>query len=583
MRVKTSFLALAFFFMIPAILYAQQHTETTYFDDQIKKMSDPYKDEFAFAKAQSFFLQKEWDSTLVYTTQQLSTPSNTKELEDFCHFFRGYSFKQKKIFKEAKEEFSVISKDFSFYKHTQLNLGTIALEQNEYKKALDYFKKIENYSPSELQGIEKNNIEENIGLCYMYLGEFDQAETYLKKTIQFQEQKKDTISLIGTYGNIANLYYEQYKDELAIPFFQKAYDLSKKVKDVELKTTTALNMAVVEENRKKYPLSLTYRKEYEQWKDSLNDQNKIYEVAQLEKQFAVKQKQKEVSLLQAENEIKVAERNGLLYSSIVLLILLGTGIYFYKEKIKSNKIIVAQKETLDELNATKDKLFSIVSHDLRSSVHALKTSHTTLIDTVAAKDLKKIDTVLHTNSAIVNGAYNLLDNLLNWALLQTKQSYFEIAEMRLYFIVEQVAHNYQALMLEKQIYFENKVSKSDKVFADQESIKIILRNLIDNAIKFSNTDGKIKIYTQHKDLSYCDLIVEDTGMGMKDSTRVELLKDSVLLSKKENEDIIGTGLGMQLCKSMIKKNHGKFSIESELGKGTKMIVSLSKTSPNGYN
>src|SRR5690606_8510603 len=101
------------------------------------------------------------------------------------------------------------------------------------------------------------------------------------------------------------------------------------------------------------------------WQDSLNDQNKVWAIADLEKKFAVKQKQKEVDVLAAENKAKIAERNGFLISSVLLFIMFGAGVYFYRQKIRNNKIILAQKNQLDELNATKDKLFSIVSHDLR--------------------------------------------------------------------------------------------------------------------------------------------------------------------------------------------------------------------------
>ncbi|HJS00772.1 MAG TPA: HAMP domain-containing sensor histidine kinase, partial [Flavobacterium sp.] len=244
-------------------------------------------------------------------------------------------------------------------------------------------------------------------------------------------------------------------------------------------------------------------------------------------------------------------------------------------------IILAQKESLDELNATKDKLFSIVSHDLRSSVNAMKTSNAKLLENLETKNLEELDSLLHQNSSIANGTYNLLDNLLHWALLQTKQSYFEIISMRLYFIVEQMAYNYQPLMLEKKIQFENTVSKKDIIFADQESLKIILRNFLDNAIKFSKENGIIKIYSENNDENYCDLIIEDNGLGMSENTRENLLKETTLLSKKENEKTIGTGLGMQLCKSMIQKNNGKLDIKSKLGKGTKIIVSLPKKETNG--
>jgi len=565
------------FLIIPTLLFSQQEKNITIFEKEIKTKSNLFISEIDFHKAQSFFLKKNWDSTLVYSMKQLSKPIKKKKLNNYCHFFRGFSFKQKKIYKEAKKEFAFITKDFEFYSRVRMMLGEISLEQKKFQKAISFFKDIEHLKNPKLFDIKISNVEHNIGISYLHLKKFDDAEYYLLKSAKTQEKSKDTLMLVGAYGDIATLYYEQYKDELAIPYFKKAYDLSKNIKDFGLKYNAAHNMAVVEENRKDYKLSIVYRKEFEKWKDSLNDQNKIWEVAELEKEFAVKQKQKEVNILEAENKLKVAERNKLLYSAIGLLILLATGGYFYREKIKSNKIIIAQKITLDELNATKDKLFSIVSHDLRSSVNALKTSNTKLQESLETKNFTELDTLLNNNSAITNGAYNLLDNLLNWALLQTEQGYFEITSMRLFIIVEHVAYNYKPLLLDKNISFENTVTKKDQVNVDQESLKIILRNLIDNAIKFSNENGMIKIYSRNTNEKYCAFVIEDTGIGMSENTRLELLKDTALLSKKENEDIIGTGLGMQLVKQMIQKNKGKFNIESELGKGTKMIVSLPKT------
>jgi light-regulated signal transduction histidine kinase (bacteriophytochrome) len=115
------------------------------------------------------------------------------------------------------------------------------------------------------------------------------------------------------------------------------------------------------------------------------------------------------------------------------------------DKSKKNKIILKKTE-LDELNATKDKLFSIVSHDLRSSVNALKVSNGKLQESLE-QNFAELDTQLHNNSAIANGAYNLLDNLLHWAVAN-KQSYFNKESLRLFF-VEQMVYNYKPLMLDK--------------------------------------------------------------------------------------------------------------------------------------
>ncbi len=523
-----------------------------------------------------FFKQKKWDSTLVYSSKIISV-CNDLDVLDFCHFFRGYSFLEKKMINESEKEFKSISENFKYNYFSSMLLGEIYIEQRKFLKALNVFEKILLTANKKINKTDNlNRVKNNIGLSYFHLKKYEEAEPYLLSDLMIQESNKDTLNLITANYNLANLYYLQYKDDLAISYFEKAYKLSGNTDDLQAKQDAADNMAVVEENRNNYKKALAYRKEYEQWKDSLSNQNKIYEVAQLEKQFAVKQKQQEVDLLQIENKAKDVERNGLLYSALTLLILLGVTFYFYKEKNKTHKIIVAQKETLDALNATKDKLFSIVSHDLRSSVNALKTSNAKLLSNLEANNLDALDTLLQRNSGIVNGAYNLLDNLLHWALLQTKQSYFYIEPLRLFFITEQVSHNYKPLLEDQGLTFENSVLKTAKILADQESLKIILRNLLDNAIKFSKPNGQIKIYTTVNG-GFCNLIVEDTGLGMSAATIATLLQDTPNLAKKENEDIIGTGLGVQLCKSYIQKNNGMFSIESTLGKGTKMIVSLPKT------
>nr|WP_294925671.1 ATP-binding protein [uncultured Flavobacterium sp.] len=511
--------------------------------------------------------------------KQLSK-NNSLELKNYCHYFRAVSFLRKKLFKEAKNELKIVSKKFVFYPNVSFYLGEIALQQNDFKLALVYFNFIEKL-PENSYNFKKGDVFQNIGLCYLHLNEFDKSEEYLIKYSTLKEVQKDTLLLVESYIGLASLYYQQYKDKEAIAYFTKAYHLSKKVKAFELKRTATLNMAVVEENRKNFPLALTYRKEYEAWKDSLNDQNKVWAIADLEKKFAVKQKQKEVNVLAAENKAKIAERNGFLISSVLLFIMFGAGVYFYRQKIKNNKIILAQKNQLDELNATKDKLFSIVSHDLRSSVNALKTSNSKLIENLESKNYTELDVLLHKNSSIASGAYNLLDNLLNWALLQTQQAYFYQESLHLSSIVQHVEYNYKPLMLNKNINFKNKVSTADYVFADLDSLKIVIRNLLDNAIKFSQENGTISIYTRPSSEDFCYLVIEDNGSGMNDTTRQELLKDTVLLSRKKNDDAIGTGLGLQLCKSMIYKNGGKLEIESEENVGTKMIIALPKFKNHG--
>ena len=404
---------------------------------------------------------------------------------------------------------------------------------------------------------------------------------YLLKSTKLQEFEKDTIALVGAYGDIATMYYEQYKDNLAIPFFEKAYEFSKKVKRFDLKHVATKNMAVVEENRKNFEKALIYRKEAEKWNDSITDQSKIWAVAEVEKKFAIKQKQEEIEVLEVKNEIRETQRNGLFIIAILLLSIFGIGVYFYLQKIKKNKIILAQKENLDELNATKDKLFSIVSHDLRSSVNTLKSSNSKLMQNLKSNNYEELDGLLHKNAVVANSAYNLLDNLLNWANQQTNQIFFQKESLHLFSVIKQVEYNYNPLVLEKNIELKIEIDKNIFVLMDLDSFKIILRNMLDNAIKFTNEKGTISIYSEKPNSEFIKLIIEDTGIGMSHEVVEELLQESAKLSKKNNKEIIGTGLGMQLCKSMLLKNGGKLNIESKIGLGTKFILFLPKEVTNG--
>jgi signal transduction histidine kinase len=346
--------------LIPLGLFSQNITDRSLLNVTIENKADEYKNELNFYKAQLFYRKSNWDSVLIYSMKQLSG-NTSKVLDDYCLFFRAFSFKNKKLLNESKKEFGKISDKFPFYYLVTINLGEIALEQSEFQVAIDYFSAFEKLPGKEAYDYNRSAFSHNLGLCYFHIKEFGKAEGYLLKSAVMQEKEKDTARLVGAYMDIANLYYEQYKDKMAIPYFEKAYQMSKKVNDFQVKQNAAQNMSAVEENRKRFPQALSYRKEYEQWKDSLNDQNKIWAVADVEKKFAVKEKEKEVTVLQTENKLKIAERNGFIFASLLLAAILLTSIYFYTQKSKRNKLLGAQKMQETEIAHQKHLLQSVIT------------------------------------------------------------------------------------------------------------------------------------------------------------------------------------------------------------------------------
>jgi signal transduction histidine kinase len=562
-------------FFLLSIQYLFSQNQERIFNDSVKAKINFYSSEINFKKASEYFIVKNWDSTLVFTQKQLHENFNS-EINNYCHYYRGISFQQKKIFNQAEKEFQNISKTFDFYYLGRMVLGEIALEQSQFQKAKNYFKVIETLDAKKDIHIDRSSVINNLGICYLHLQEFDKAESYLLESNAFYVKEKDTLKLISSYSDIANLYYEQYKDELAIPYFLKAYDLSKLLdKRYSLKSIAARNMSIVEENRKDYVKALTYRKEFEQWNDSLNNQIKIWETAEREKQDAITLKQQEVAILEADNKVKIAQRNGYLYASITLLILLGTGFYLYREKVKANKTIAAQKEALDELNATKDYLFSVVSHDLRSPVNALRKQHQKLKRQLQQNDLEKLSETVATSTNISESMHGLLNNILHWSLEQNNQLLFQKETIALQPIVNQVLFDFKNLAAAKHISITTDIESEIIANFDRESLKIVLRNLLDNAIKYTNQHGKIHIKATENP-THTQLQISDTGIGFSPE-HIQKINHLTTITTEKIDRSQGVGLGLLLCVTLIRKNKGIFTVESQKSQGSVIAISLPKT------
>ncbi len=549
--------------------FAQKNEAADNLNTKVKNAQASHIRNIEFVKTSTFFLEHQWDSLIYATYKQLDTEKNP-ELIDYLHFYRGVAFWNKQVFEQAYTELALVTEDFKLHSYVLLYFGAIRLEQQQFRKSLSYFQRLLELGNGKLQKSHQTQVYHNIGLCYLHLEQFDSAEQYLKQSTALYELQNDTLELIGAYGDLAGLYYEQYKDELAIPYFEKAYELSGNTRDFLLRQNTALNMAIVEENREEYGQALVYRKQYEQWRDSLNDQSRVWELAQIEKKLAIEQKERQVQALKADSALQKAERNRSLILAAALLLLLVVGAFFYRDKARSNRLISAQKEELSTINDTKDRLFSIVSHDLRSSLNGLKSNLSQQLELQRGQDKTRINELLQQGSKLANSTFNLVDNLFHWALLQTQQSFFESEPLKLYYMVEQAAFDYDALMQTKIIGFHNDIPKATVVLADQGTLKIILRNLLDNAIKYTLEGGTVTCHAKIRDF-WCTLVVEDTGIGMSDEVR------EVVIGEKQRTDqgpIRGTGLGLQLVRAMVLQNQGTFDIKSTEGRGVSVFITL---------
>ena len=245
-----------------------------------------------------------------------------------------------------------------------------------------------------------------------------------------------------------------------------------------------------------------------------------------------------------------------------------------EEKVKKRtREIERQKLELEKLNATKDRFFSIIGHDLKSPVSSLKVA-TDLIQHFSQKgETEKLTEIGLKINASVNNVNQLLDNLLSWAMSQRDMMKCERQKINVYEIIRRATEIYRESLTVKNILIDNKLADPCFVFADVNMTMTVFRNVISNAIKFSNKGGEISI-TGSTVNSETKIIITDYGVGMPPE------KMKVLFDLKEKKSTLGTnrekgtGLGMVLVKDFMTLNHGSVEIESKPDEGTAVTLSF---------
>ena len=273
------------------------------------------------------------------------------------------------------------------------------------------------------------------------------------------------------------------------------------------------------------------------------------------------------------SKIKLAqqsEKNEKLSEELIianLAVALQSELIVAKEKAEKSEI------QLKELNTTKDKLFSIISHDLRSPFNSILSLSDLLIYNIENKEEEESESFAKLINASAKNALILVDNLLNWTRSQTGKITFSPTLSNLNPIIVEIFNILNSTADNKNISLNYDQSTQIKVFADLDMLKTVLRNLISNGIKFTNTNGRIDVYTLQKQ-NALEITVKDNGVGINKKIHNKLFKIDKTTTTRGTADEKGSGLGLVLCKEFVEKHGGKIWVESELGKGSNFKFTL---------
>lgn len=231
------------------------------------------------------------------------------------------------------------------------------------------------------------------------------------------------------------------------------------------------------------------------------------------------------------------------------------------------------REHLRELNATKDKFFSILGHDLRSpfnSIIGFSELLTNEVDSFNKDEIKEMAESIYKTGM---ETYGLLNNLLEWSRSQTGNMKFNPAKIKIYDIAESAVDLLNDNAKRKNIEVSVDIPEKTTAFIDENMIKTVIRNLLSNAIKFTHEKGSIKISAKDND-DFVDITVSDTGVGMEPDDIKKLFRIDEVISTQGTSEEKGTGLGLVLCHDFVKKNNGDIRVESTVDKGSRFTVSL---------
>lgn len=512
-------------------------------------------------------------------------------------------------------------KDLAMLSIINENIANLYATQNDYNSALEFYDKVKELNEQVGKPIPSAETMSNVASVYADIEKFDYAMFNINQSISIFEkheildwlayayevkgkiylkQKKykwalywydhsqllhqnldDERGKIDLLNGMAQAYLGMGHDSEAKEYALQAFEISNNIKSLEGQKDCAKTLYEIHKKLGDSDAALGYHETYQQLSNDLSRRDAQKSLAMLKVKLDY---EKQKQLLIDENKRSLArQRNYTILAIIIFFILLSITFLVYRNQEIQKKLnrelhnkttSLQERETeLKEINSTKDKLFSIIGHDLRGPIGALQS----LLDLFANGDLTKDEflTQMPKLKSDVDSISFTLNNLLSWGQTQMNGAVTKPKRISLNSIVEENINLLSKLAVKKSIRMINELPENAYAWADKNQIDIVVRNLISNALKFTPQNGLINIKAVERKNNW-EITVRDTGVGMDLETQDKIFCDNTNFTTYGTNNEKGTGLGLSLCKEMVLKNKGKIWVESFLRKGSCFYFTVPK-------
>lgn len=551
---------------------------------------------------------------------ELSTTNDYEYGLMVSHYNLGILFRIKgdydKTLSHYFESLSLAKKlEDNYYEMALLNaIGVVHKIYGKNKLALKYFNECLNqiigfHTPEAL-----GSIKNNIGEVYLALNEYDSALKYGLASLRVRTKVNDTDGQVKTLNNLGKVYANKQNFDSAAYYLNRALALSKSTNNLLGQTETQIAISEAYLKAGKYEESILRAMEAETLAKALNAKfERLQAYKLLSDAYAKKldyheafnyqklamalgdsifneEKEREISLLRlnreaAENEllknknelqeVTIQKQKVLNLSTIVILVIvfiLGLVLlYLFLVKRKTNIILKAKAEELQHANVLKNKMLSIISHDVRAPLNNLYG----LINLVKSGQVneEEFQKWIGNLASQVSVTRNFLDSLLYWVRYQISHDLKKEEVCELKSILDNVIEILQAEIDGKGIRLKLDLDDKIKIKTDKEVMILVLKNLLSNAIKFSRRDGEIEIKASVKQ-HVVMMSIRDYGVGIEEDKLEKLFDFELLYTTKGTLGEVGTGLGLSFCKEFLELNGGKIWVESKVNEGSVFYLSM---------
>lgn len=555
-----------------------------------------------------------FEKAIAYFKQAGREKDIAKTYNDMCvaEYIRGnleksadYLLKGKKYLEQIKD-----SANLTFFNN---NLGAIYFQLKDYKAAEKAFLQSYILQNKSDKSKVKGTILSNLGSIYLIQKDYKKAQDIVEKAIKYNRENEKIESLALSYGTLATIYmannefsnakvfndsalYFLRNDQSDITYLkakQRSANIEfmlgnyKKAEQVLLSTRKAFNKINAKNNLlENYELSavldsirgnpsgaIVWLKKHQKLSEKI-----IEEISEEQLESVEARYQAEIAQLNQIKEQEKKERNNgrelfifKIFIFIIASVLLAS-LSFLFSVIKSRK---ERKQLITDLhnsNQIKNKLFSIISHDLKNEIFSLEASLNLMKDNkMDVSEFKKLVPLLvqRTHQTSI-----LLNNLLNWSKSQMNELKAKPIDFDVNDVIIEKFKFFKPKATQKNIKLINKIEVA-KIHADKDMVGIIVQNLIANAIKFCEPGDSIALVSREKNEFY-EIGFQDTGIGI-DPENIKKLFGEDTFSTVGTQNESGTGLGLKICKELVELNKGNIKVESTLGKGTIFYISFPKT------